>query len=87
MRETISGLSGTSIFVVEDEAIVALDLQTMLEDAGLTLGDVNVGHSDQGSRQSRFDGERRIADGGTMAREDVSPSHRVAADRLVDVRV
>ena len=50
-------------------------------------GDVNVGHSDQGSRQSRFDGERRIADGGTMAREDVSPSHRVAADRLVDVRV
>lgn len=34
MRETISGLSGTSIFVVEDEAIVALDLQTMLEDAG-----------------------------------------------------
>ncbi|HEY7643408.1 MAG TPA: response regulator [Hyphomicrobiales bacterium] len=34
MREMISGLSGTSIFVVEDEAIVALDLQTMLEDAG-----------------------------------------------------
>ena len=62
-------------------------LRTMLEDAGLTLGDVNVGHSDQGSRQSRFDGERRIADGGTMAREDASPSHRVAADRLVDVRV
>jgi DNA-binding response OmpR family regulator len=34
MRGMISGLSGTSIFVVEDEPIVALDLQTMLEDAG-----------------------------------------------------
>jgi flagellar hook-length control protein FliK len=62
-------------------------LRTMLEDAGLTLGDVNVGHSDQGWRQSRFDGERRVADGGTMAREDASPSHLVSADRLVDVRV
>ncbi len=30
-------LSGTRILVVEDEPIVALDLQTMLEDAGATV--------------------------------------------------
>jgi flagellar hook-length control protein FliK len=62
-------------------------LRTMLEDAGLTLGDVNVGHSDQGSRQPRFEPERRHADGPTLARDDAPSSHRITNDRLVDVRV
>jgi len=63
-------------------------LRTMLEDAGLSLGDVNVGHSDQGSRQPRAEAERRWADGSTMAREDAPIARQAANDsRLVDIRV